>query len=94
MSSQILETARIRRLIPLTKWNDYHPWPTVAGLRHLVFHEHSNGFSTCVRRVGRRVLIDEAEFFRWTDDQNGVDDIGNSGINGLDASFLTSEAPG
>lgn len=56
-----------RRLIPVTKWNAYHPWPTVAGLRHLVFHEKSNNFARCVRRVGKRVLIDEREFFNWVD---------------------------
>ncbi len=32
------------RLIPLTKWNEHHPWPPIGGLRHLVFHEKSNGF--------------------------------------------------
>lgn len=24
------------KLIPLTKWNDFHVWPTIGGLRHLV----------------------------------------------------------
>lgn len=59
------------RLIPATKWNDHHAWPPIGGLRHLIFHEQSNGFSRCVRRVGRRVLIDEDEFFKWVADQNG-----------------------
>ena len=26
-------------LIPVTHWNDFHPWPSTGGLRHLVFHE-------------------------------------------------------
>jgi hypothetical protein len=52
-------------LIPVTKWNNYHDWPTVGGLRHLIFFEKTNGFSHCIRRIGRRVLIDEKAFFEW-----------------------------
>ncbi|HBH25845.1 MAG TPA: hypothetical protein DDX54_00355 [Rhodospirillaceae bacterium] len=59
------------RLIPVTQWNDHHAWPPQGGLRHLIFHANTNGFDTCVRRVGRRVLIDEAAFFVWADAQNG-----------------------
>lgn len=53
------------RLIPVTKWPEIHPWPSVAGLRDLTFHAKRNGFDAVVRRVGRRVLIDEAAFFEW-----------------------------
>lgn len=60
------------RLIPVARWSDFHPWPNLAGLRHLIFHADSNGFHAVVRRVGRRVLIDEASFFRWVDEVNGV----------------------
>ncbi len=59
-----------RRLIPLTAWPEYHPWPGTAGLRNLVFHSGSNGFDSVVRRVGRRVLIDEGAFFGWVEAQN------------------------
>ena len=58
-----------RRLIPVTKWNDYHPWPPIGGLRHLIFFEKDNGFSHCLVRLGRRVLIDEERFFEWADRQ-------------------------
>lgn len=53
------------RLIPIPKWNDFHIWPPIGGLRHLVFYEKTNGFSDCLVRVGRRVLIDEDKFFEW-----------------------------
>ncbi len=59
------------RLIPVTNWSNYHSWPPVGGLRHLIFHEHTNGFHKCVRRVGRRVLIDEEAFFEWVAEQGG-----------------------
>lgn len=64
------DTARPgRRLIPLSKWTDHHPWPSEAGLRHLRFHRDTNGFADAFRTVGRRVLVDEAEFFAAVDRQ-------------------------
>ncbi len=45
-----------------------HSWP-IGGLRHLLFYRPDN-FERCVLRVGRKVLIDEAEFFRWIRDVN------------------------
>ena len=59
------------RLIPVTEWSDHHPWPPYGGLRHLIFNEDRNGFAKCVRRVGRRVLIDERAFFEWVAEQAG-----------------------
>ena len=59
------------RLLPLTKWNEYHPYPNIAGLRYLVFNADKNGFSSCIRRIGKRVLIDEAAYFAWVDAQQG-----------------------
>lgn len=59
------------RLIPLTDWNQHHAWPPIGGLRHLVFFERTNGFHKVVRRVGRRVLIDEAAFFAWVESNGG-----------------------
>lgn len=50
------------RLIPLTKWNDYHVWPPQGGLRHLVFHSKTKGCEDCFIRVGRRVLVNEKKF--------------------------------
>jgi hypothetical protein len=58
-------------LIPVTKWNEHHYWPSPGGLRHLIFHRKTNGFDDVVVKVVRRVLIDEEAFFRWLDEQNG-----------------------
>lgn len=62
---------RQTRYIPLTKWNEFHSWPPVGGLRHLVFFEKTNGFDKVIRRAGRRVLIDEQAFLAWLDSQKG-----------------------
>ena len=59
-----------RRLIPVPQWNEFHSYPPVGGLRHLIFHAQKNGFDSCIRRIGRRVLIDEAAFFAWVEKQN------------------------
>lgn len=59
------------RLIPVPEWNKHHSWPPVGGLRHLIFHAKEKGFDKVVRRVGRRVLIDEAAFFQWVKDGAG-----------------------
>jgi hypothetical protein len=58
------------RLIPVPDWNKHHAWPPIGGLRHLIFNEKTNGFATAFKRVGRRVLIDESEFFSCVDRQN------------------------
>jgi len=58
------------RLIPIPEWNKHHSWPPPGGLRHLVFHQKTNGFASAFKRVGRRVLIDEAEFFACVNKQN------------------------
>ena len=57
-------------LIPVTKWNEHHDWPPIGGLRHLIFNANTNGFDKVIKRCGRRVLIDEAAFFQWVDEQN------------------------
>jgi hypothetical protein len=62
-----------RCLIPVSEWNKHHSWPPPGGLRHLIFHEKTNGFSSAFKRVGRRVLIDEAEFFACVERQNQGD---------------------
>ncbi|MBA2491852.1 MAG: hypothetical protein ACR2KU_05835 [Gammaproteobacteria bacterium] len=57
------------RLIPVPKWNDYHAWPPPGGLRHLIFHAEHNGFKSAFKRVGRRILVDEAAFFACVERQ-------------------------
>ncbi len=67
-----MSTQCFSRLIPINKWKDEHPWPPEGGLRHLVFHAETNGFKNVIRRIGRRVLIDEAAFFDWARSQRGA----------------------
>jgi hypothetical protein len=59
----------VRRLLPIPQFNQYHPDPSPAALRWLIF-TNKDGFDRCVVRRGRRVLIDENEYFHWLDVQN------------------------
>ena len=69
-NGNLVRDAPRKRYIPVTKWNEYHDWPTLGGLRHLIFqakHGKVNGFDKVVKRAGRRVLIDETAFFKWVE---------------------------
>ncbi len=72
------------RIIPLTTWPEYHPWPSVSALRHMVFESQDrknsigetlqgNGLEKAIIRRGRRVLIHQGRFFEWLEGQNGRD---------------------
>lgn len=50
------------RFIPIPKWPNYHPWPSVAGLRWMVFNKKKNGFAQAFPKIGGRILVDEARF--------------------------------
>lgn len=57
------------RYVPVPQWDKCHGWPTTAGLRNLIFNKDKNGFAKVVKKVGKRVLIDEAAFFEWVANQ-------------------------
>lgn len=40
-----------------------------SSLRYLRHHGDTNGFNTCISKVGRRVLLDVAAFESWLDGQ-------------------------
>ncbi len=55
------------RYIPVKRWPEFHPWPSVNGLRFMLFHRKTNGLAKAVVKVGKRVLINEEEFFKWVE---------------------------
>lgn len=42
-----------------------------ASLRYYIFNEKQNNLSEAIRRIGRKVLINEEAFFLWIENQNG-----------------------
>lgn len=53
------------KLIPLVKWNEYYPDPSVKALRMLVFRKDENGFGDVIVKRGKRILIDADKYFEW-----------------------------
>ena len=58
------------RILTVRDFCTKHLWPPEGGLRHIIFYSSENGAEAFIRRVGRRVLIDEAAFFVWVAAQN------------------------
>jgi hypothetical protein len=75
------------RLLTVKQWTETHAWPPLGGLRHLIFFSKSNGFDAVIRRVGRRVLIDETAFFDWVRQSN----IDQSGVSPRTCASARSE---
>ena len=61
-------------LSPVRLFCEKYPGFKPGGVRALIFNEDKNGLKKAgaIKRVGRKVLIDEANFWRWIDEQNGV----------------------
>lgn len=69
MNNQSLNNSKTR-YIPVPNWEKHHEWPRIGGLRNLIFNRHKNGFDKVIKKVGKRVLIDEAAFFAWVNEQS------------------------
>ncbi len=53
------------RLIPMNKWEEFHPWPPIGGMRHIRFYAKEKGATDCFVKKGSRVLIRERAFLEW-----------------------------
>lgn len=59
-----------KRLVPVKEIPKIYPGAfTQSSIRWLIMNEDKNGFSCCVRRLGRKLLIDLDEFESWIDQQ-------------------------
>jgi len=47
-----------------------NPAFTEGGIRALIFRSKDNGFNSCIRRIGRKILISKSAFSRWIEAQN------------------------
>ena len=48
-----------------------NPAFTEGGIRALIFRAEDNGFNSCIRRIGRKILISKSAFSHWIEAQNG-----------------------
>jgi hypothetical protein len=57
-------------LLTVKQFAQKHPAFSEASLRFNIFHESKNGLDKVIKRVGRKILINEEAFFAWVEDQN------------------------
>lgn len=62
------------QLLTIYQLVEKHPWATEGGLRWQRFHCATNGFQQAFVTIGRKVLVDETEYFRCVRRQNGQGD--------------------
>lgn len=65
-----LDVSTNNRYLTCAQWCEEYDWPPIGGLRHLIFHANSNGFDKVVRRIGRRVLLSEADFLKYIEEHS------------------------
>lgn len=53
----------------VAQFSKEHPAFSQPCLRHLIFNAKNNGFSSVIRRIGSKILIDEESFFDWVQAQ-------------------------
>lgn len=60
-----------RRLVTVKNLPSQYPGANItdSSIRWQIFNGKENGFSTCVVRMGRKVLIDLDRFETWLDNQ-------------------------
>ena len=73
--------AQQTRLIPITRWNEFHPWPEIGALRNIRQHCRRNGFAGAFVKIGARVLVKERAFFDCVERMNAQQDCGDAAAN-------------
>jgi hypothetical protein len=60
--------------LTVQQFSKRHQAFTTGMLRSLIFNEHHNGLTSfnAVVRIGRKVLINESNFFTWVESRNGA----------------------
>ena len=59
------------RIILLTEWHLYHPYPKLTGLREFRAKNLKTGDYNFFIKAGGRVVVDENAFFAWLDSNRG-----------------------
>lgn len=69
MSTQALNNQVKSNLVTCKAFLQGRDWPTATSLRYYIFFNKYGFADKCVRRVGRKVLIDLYAFNRWLEEQ-------------------------
>lgn len=71
------ENIKHTQLLTVNQFVEKHQFATFGGLRHLIFYADTNGFSKVIKRIGRRILLDESAFFEWIEENNKNKEVGD-----------------
>ncbi len=63
-------TFQAKPFVPVKRIPEIYPGAfSESAIRWLIFNENKNGFKRCVRRIGKKVLIDLEQFELWINEQ-------------------------
>ena len=65
MATSLLEVPQKSNLVTCKAFLEGRDWPTASSLRYYIFFNKYNFADRCVRRIGRKVLIDLSGFESW-----------------------------
>lgn len=57
-------------IIPVSKWNEHFPYPTVGAIRQLMCRNVNNFYNTVIRNIAGRKYICVSAFQKWIADTN------------------------
>lgn len=62
------------KLLTVNQFIEAHPFITAGGLRALIFQSKYNDLDKkkVIKRIGRKILLDEVAFFEWLNERNEV----------------------
>ena len=63
MSDQV--TLQETRFLTIPQFCDEHAWPSAQAVRHMIFQNKDGFVDRCVKRIGRRILLDERAVLDW-----------------------------
>jgi hypothetical protein len=60
------------RLLTVNQFAEEHKFITFAGLRFAIFNSSTNGMQKqkVIKRMGRKILLDEQAFFSWINERS------------------------
>ena len=68
-NAKLPQTIQNMDLVLVSEWNNYFEYPRLNSFRQMIFH-NKYGIDKCIRRIGGRIYVKVAEFFKWLEEQN------------------------
>lgn len=62
-------TEKVKRFATVRQMPEIYPSFSEASIRWLIFNKNSNGFSACMRKLGKKIIIDLDDFEKWISEQ-------------------------